>query len=69
MGEHVDEVDRFKNRIRVDATYYIDIYDRSYRESKQRLVQQIVDEPMQYFFNLEKLEIEGQKSENFTEIP
>ena len=25
MNEHVDEVDRFKNRIRVDATYYIDI--------------------------------------------
>ena len=28
MGEPIDERDRFGNRIRVDATYYIDIHDK-----------------------------------------
>jgi len=31
MNEPVDERDRFGNRIRVDATYYIDIYNRKKR--------------------------------------
>ena len=34
MAEPIDEKDKFGNRIRVDATYYIDIYDKSKRASK-----------------------------------
>ena len=32
MGDPVDERDRFGNRIRVDATYYIDIYNKKQRQ-------------------------------------
>ena len=34
MSEPIDERDRFGNRIRVDATYYIDIYDKRHQKSK-----------------------------------
>ena len=38
MTEPVDVKDKYGNRVRIDATYYIDIYDRSLRESRQRLI-------------------------------
>jgi hypothetical protein len=34
MSEPIDERDRFGNRIRVDATYYIDIYDLKLQKGK-----------------------------------
>jgi hypothetical protein len=39
MGEWLDEKDEHGNGIRVSATYYIDLFNKSMRESRQRLIQ------------------------------
>jgi len=39
MGEWLDEKDELGNGIRVSATYYVDLFNSSLRESRQRLIQ------------------------------
>jgi hypothetical protein len=51
MGEWLDEKDENGFGIRVSATYYIDLFNKKQRISRQRLIQQRTDEPPQYFFN------------------
>jgi len=38
MGEWLDEKDELGNGIRVSATYYVDLFNSSLRESRQRLI-------------------------------
>ena len=49
MSEAVDEKDVHGNRVRVATTYYIDIYEKSERESRRGNVQEKVDNPIQVF--------------------
>jgi len=50
MGEWLDEKDSNGNGIRVPATYYVQLFNRTFRHSVQRLVQHKTDNPVQYFF-------------------
>ena len=55
MGEPVNETDAFGHGIRVPATYYVQLFDTKVERSVQRLVQQKIEEPAQYFFNFNQL--------------
>jgi len=46
MSEAVDEKDAHGNRVKVVATYYIDIYDSTLREARRGAVQEKVDNPV-----------------------
>ena len=52
MGEYVDEKDSLGNGIRVPATYYVQIFDKTKTANNQRVVQkQKFFEAAQYFYN------------------
>ena len=51
MGQWMDEKDANGNGIRVPATYYLQLFNRADTKPMQRIVQQKVDNPAQYFFN------------------
>ena len=54
MGEYLDEKDSYGNGIRVPATYYVQIFEKSKTADNQRQVQkQKYFEPAQYFFNFD----------------
>jgi len=47
MGEPLEEVDALGNGIRVPATYYVQLFDRSNRQSAQRHIQLKTESPIQ----------------------
>ena len=52
VEEPLNERDANKQGIRVNARYYMHIYDTFKGENKQRRQQMVVDQPIQYFFSL-----------------
>jgi len=65
MGEWLDEKDELGRGIRVSATYHIDLFNSTERQSRQRLVQQRQDDAPHYFFNFD-LQKTAQKGEATT---
>mmetsp|Transcript_522 Transcript_522/g.555 ORF Transcript_522/g.555 Transcript_522/m.555 type:complete len:333 (+) Transcript_522:2018-3016(+) len=51
MSDGLDETDKSGHGIRVPTTYYFQLFDKTARQSVQRLVQHKTDEPAQYFFS------------------
>jgi hypothetical protein len=50
VEEPLNEIDLDGNGIRVNARYYMHIFDRKLGTSKQKLQQINTDHPVQYFF-------------------
>ena len=51
MGEYVNELNSVGNGIRVPASYYVQVFDTTKRQSAQRYVQLKTDNPAMMFFN------------------
>ena len=59
MGEYVDEKDSLGNGIRVPATYYVQLFEKTKTTDNQRMVQkQKFSEAAQYFYNFD-LQVSG----------
>ena len=59
MGEYVYEKDSLGNGIRVPATYYVQLFDKTKTTDNQRMVQkQKFSEAAQYFYNFD-LQVSG----------
>lgn len=56
LKQSLRELDSDDKGVRVKATYYLQIYDRKYREPVQRLAQQKIVDPPTYLFNFDLTE-------------
>lgn len=53
MGEPLNETDANGNGISVPASYYVQLFKTKSRNSLQRVIQQRVDNPPEYFFSFD----------------
>ena len=53
VGEPLNEMDEFGNGMQVRTTYVTQMFNNKFEASLQRLQQQYIDDPIQYFFNFD----------------